>query len=38
MGFSYLEGIGTEKDLEKALYWTTRSAEHGDRDGECNLA
>ena len=38
VGFAYLEGIGTEKDLEKALYWTTRSAEHGDRDGECNLA
>lgn len=38
VGFCYLEGIGTEKDLEKALYWTKRSAEHGDRDGQCNLA
>ena len=38
VGFAYLEGIGTEKDLEKALYWTSRSAEHGDRDGQCNLA
>ncbi|MDE7214052.1 MAG: sel1 repeat family protein, partial [Anaeroplasmataceae bacterium] len=38
VGFAYLEGIGTQKDLEEALYWTTRSAEHGDRDGECNLA
>lgn len=38
IGFAYLEGIGTPKDLEKALYWTTLSAEHGDRDGQCNLA
>ena len=38
VGYAYLEGIGTEKNLEKALYWTTRSAEHGDRDGQCNLA
>ena len=26
------------KDLEKALYWTRRAADHGDRDGQCNLA
>ncbi|MDE6656839.1 MAG: sel1 repeat family protein [Anaeroplasmataceae bacterium] len=38
VGFAYFEGIGIEKDLEKALYWTTRSAEHGDRDGQFNLA
>ena len=38
VGYAYLEGIGTEKNLEKALYWTIRSAEHGDRDGQCNLA
>ena len=38
VGFCYLEGIGTEKDYEKALYWTERSANHGDRDGQCNLA
>lgn len=37
-GFAYLEGIGVEKDLQKALYWTTRGAEHGDRDAQCNLA
>lgn len=37
VGFCYLEGIGTPKDLEKALYWTRCSAEHGDRDGQCNL-
>ena len=30
--------ISIEKDLEKALYWTRRAAEHGDRDGQCNLA
>ena len=38
VGFAYLEAIGTIKDLEKALYWTTRSAQHGDRDGQYNLA
>lgn len=38
VGYAYLEGIGTEKNLEKAFYWTTRSAEHGDRDGQYNLA
>ncbi|MBQ7874590.1 MAG: sel1 repeat family protein [Oscillospiraceae bacterium] len=37
-GFCYLEGIGTEKNPEKALYWTELSAKHGDRDGQCNLA
>ena len=37
VGYAYVEGIGTEKNLEKALYWTTRSAEHGDRDGQFNL-
>ena len=25
-------------ELEKALYWTRRAAEHGDRDGQYNLA
>ena len=24
--------------MEKALYWTRRAAEHGDRDGQYNLA
>lgn len=38
VGYFYLEGIGCNKDLEKALYWTNRAAMHGDRDGECNLA
>lgn len=38
VGFAYLKGIGTRKDIEKALYWTTRSAQHGDRDGQYNLA
>ena len=38
VGFFYLEGLGVEKDLVKALYWTERSAQHGDRDGQCNLA
>lgn len=38
IGYFYLEGLGVEKDLEKALYWTRRAADHGDRDGQCNLA
>lgn len=38
VGFFYLEGIGVEKDFEKALFWTERAAVHGDRAGQCNLA
>ena len=38
VGYFYLEGIGVEKDLEKAFYWTKRGAEHGDRDAQYNLA
>ncbi len=38
VGYFYLNGIGVEKALEKALYWTERSAIHGDRDGQFNLA
>ena len=38
VGYFYYDGLGVEKDLEKALYWTQRAAEHGDRDGQCNLA
>lgn len=38
VGFSYLMGIGTEKNYEKGLYWTHLSAHHGDRDGQYNLA
>lgn len=38
VGFFYLDGLGVEKDLEKAFYWTYRGAIHGDRDAMCNLA
>lgn len=38
VGFCYLEGHGVEKDVEKALYWTNRSALHGDMDAQYNLA
>lgn len=38
VGYAYMDGIGTEKDLEKAFYWTALSAKHGDRDGQFNLA
>ncbi len=37
IGYFYMEGLGVEKDLEKAFYWTRRAAEHGDRDGQFNL-
>lgn len=38
IGYFYLDGIGTEKNPEKAIYWTERAANHGDRDGQFNLA
>lgn len=38
IGYFYYDGLGIEKNLEKALYWTRRAAEHGDRDGQFNLA
>lgn len=38
VGYFYYEGLGVEKDLGKAHWWTRRAAEHGDRDAQCNLA
>ena len=38
IGYFYCEGLGVEKNAEKAFYWTKRAAEHGDRDGQFNLA
>lgn len=38
VGYFYFEGLGVEKDLSKAFYWTQRAANHRDRDGQCNLA
>lgn len=38
VGYFYFDGLGVEKDLSKAFYWTERSANHGDRDGQFNLA
>ena len=38
VGYFYYEGLGAEKDLTKAVRWTRRAADHGDRDGQCNLA
>lgn len=38
VGYFYHNGLGVEKDLEKAFYWTRRAAEHGDWDGQYNLA
>lgn len=38
LGYCYLEGIGTEKDITKAVEWTKLAAMHGDRDAQYNLA
>lgn len=38
VGRFYREGLSVEKDLEKAVYWTRRAADHGDREGQYNLA
>ena len=38
IGYFYYDGLGVEKNLEKAIYWTRRAADHGDRDGQYNLA
>ena len=38
IGYFYYDGLGVDKDLAKALYWTERAARHGDRDGQYNLA
>lgn len=38
VGFCYLEGYGTNKDLEKAYLWCMLSAIHGDWDAQYNLA
>lgn len=37
IGYCYGEGLGVDRDPEKALFWTRRAAEHGDRDGQYNL-
>lgn len=38
IGYFYYEGLGVERDLAKAVYWTRRAADHGNRDAQCNLA
>lgn len=38
IGYFYMEGLGVEKDMEQAFYWTERAARHGDRDAQFNLA
>ena len=38
IGYFYYDGLGVEKNLDKAVWWTRRAADHGDRDGQCNLA
>lgn len=38
IGYFYLHGLGVEKNPAQAFYWTRRAAEHGDWDGQYNLA
>lgn len=38
VGYFYYEGLGVERDPERAFYWTKRAAEHGDWDAQNNLA
>lgn len=38
VGYFYYDGLGVERNLKKAVYWTRRAADHGDRDGQYNLA
>lgn len=38
IGHFYYEGLGVEKNLDRAVYWTRRAADHGDRDGQFNLS
>lgn len=38
VGYFYDQGLGVEKNLERAFYWTERAAVHGDRDAQSNLA
>ena len=37
VGYFYAQGLGVKRDLDRALLWTRRAAEHGDRDGQFNL-
>lgn len=38
LGYFYYNGLGVEKNIKKAVYWTRKAAKHGDRDGQYNLA
>ena len=38
VGFMYIEGEAVRENLQKGLYWITLSAEHGDREGQNELA
>ena len=36
VGYFYAQGLGVERDLDRALLWTRRAAEHGDREVQYN--
>lgn len=37
IGYFYLDGLGVEKNPQRAFFWTERAALHGDWDGQFNL-
>ena len=38
VGYFYLNGIGTERNVGEGIRWTRLAALHGDHDAQCNLA
>jgi len=38
LGASYAQGIGVDRDAEKAEYWLLKSAQSGDADGQYTMA
>src|SRR6266498_4077338 len=38
LALSYHNGEGTERNLEKAIYWYQKAAENGNTDAQYNLA
>ena len=37
LGWSYLHGLGVEKDFNKAVHWYERSTEQGNASAQYNL-
>ena len=37
LAIKYLDGEGTEKNINKAIYWFTKASEQGDQDAKVYL-